>query len=368
MTTASQTTETTAPDRDRIEAFEGRLINALNEAGLLLMISIGHRTGLFEAFAATPPLTSDALAQRANLDERYVREWLGALVAAGVVEMDPATGTYWLPDEHAARLTDAGEANLAVYAQYIAQMGEVETDVVRCFREGGGVPYERYHRFHELMAEDSAQTVLPALFDHILPLAGVTEQLQRGIRVLDAGCGRGRALMLMAQQFPNSRFVGYDLSPEAIEWARAQTAAAGITNLEFEVRDLTDFDQTAEPQAFEFVTSFDAIHDQAKPLNVLKGIHRTLVPGGTYLAQDIHGSSHHDHDRDHPLGAFLYAISCMHCMTVSLAQGGEGLGTMWGRERAQDYLNRAGFAEVQIHQLPHDVQNDYFVCRRPAEA
>jgi hypothetical protein len=100
-----------------------------------------------------------------------VREWLGGMVAAGVVVMDPDAGHYRLPDEHAALLTDNGETNLAVYAQFVPMMGQVEDDIVRCFREGGGVPYERYTRFHEVMAEDSGQTVLSALFDHILPLA-----------------------------------------------------------------------------------------------------------------------------------------------------------------------------------------------------
>lgn len=347
----------------QIEAFEDRLIHALNEAGMLMMTSVGHRTGLFNAMADMAGVTSTALAARTGLDERYVREWLGAMVASGIVEMDPTNATYWLPSEHSARLTHRDGANLAIYAQFLSLLGAVEDDVLRCFREGGGVRYERYTRFHEVMAEDSAQTVLPALIDIILPLVpGLTERLQQGLRMLDVGCGRGRALMLLAERYPESRFTGFDLSEEAIRWARVRAAESGLDNLTFEVRDLSDFDTTASKDAFDFVTTFDAIHDQARPLNVLKGIHRSLAPGGIYLAQDIRGSSHHDRDRDHPLGAFLYAVSCMHCMTVSLAQGGEGLGTMWGRERAVDYMRRAGFSDVQIHELPHDIQNDYFVC------
>ena len=167
----------------------------------------------------------------------------------------------------------------------------------------------------------------------------------------------------MAERFPNSEFVGYDLSPEAIGWANARAAELGLSNLRFEERDLSDFDRTADEAAFDFVTTFDAIHDQAKPLNILKGVRRTLKTDGVYLAQDIHSSSHHHHDREHPLGPLLYTISVMHCMTVSLAQGGEGLGTMWGRERARDYFNRAGFGSIEVYQLPHDIQNDYWVLR-----
>lgn len=345
-------------------AFEARLVNALNESGLMLLTAIGHRTGLFEALAGQAPLTSRQLAERDGLDERYVREWLGGMVAAGVIDTDPAAGTYRLPYAHAELLTDRGPANLAVYAQFISLLGSVEDDVVRCFREGGGVPYSRYPRFQEVMASDSGQTVLPALFDAILPLApGLVERLDAGIRVLDCACGRGRALLAMAERFPASRFVGYDLSDEAIAWAREESRATGLDNLAFEVRDLSDFDVTAEPAAFDLVTTFDGIHDQAQPRRLLAGIHRSLAPDGVYLVQDIHASSHHHLDRDHPLGTMLYAVSVSHCMTVSLAQGGEGLGTMWGRERALAYLEEAGFRDIQVHQLEHDIQNDYFVCR-----
>ncbi len=346
------------------EAFEGRLIRALNEAGALLLTAIGHRTGLFEAMAGRPPMTSQAVAERTGLQERYVREWLGGMLVAGFLDADPDTGRYWLPQAHAELLTGSGPVNFAVYAQFISLLANVEDDVVRCFREGGGVPYSRYPRFQEVMASDSAQTVLPALFDAILPLAkGLPERLEYGIHVLDCACGRGRALMAMAERYPASRFVGYDLSQEAIDWARRETDRAGLTNLTFEVRDLSDFDVTAEPDAFDLVTTFDGIHDQARPRNLLKGIHRTLAPGGVYLVQDIHASSHHHLDRDHPLGVMLYAVSVSHCMTVSLAQGGEGLGTMWGRERALAYLEEAGFGTIEVYQLEHDIQNDYFVCR-----
>jgi hypothetical protein len=140
-------------------------------------------------------------------------------------------------------------------------------------------------------------------------------------------------------------------------------AAAGLTNLEYSERDLSNFDETAEPGAFDLVTTFDAIHDQAWPLKVLTGIRRSLTADGVYLAQDIRASGSHADDRAHPLGSFLYAISTLHCMTVSLAQGGEGLGTMWGRQKALQYMHQAGFSSVEVHELEHDIQNDYYVCR-----
>lgn len=354
----------TALDELRANAFEERVVNALNEAAMLQLTSLGHRSGLLARLADGEPITSPELAVRTQLDERYVREWLGGMTVAGVLDHDPEAMTYCLPAEHAAILSDTGQANLAIYAQYIPMLGQVEDDILDCFRHGGGVPYQRFARFHEVMAEDSGQTVLPALFDGILPLAPeLPARLERGIDVLDLGCGRGMALMKLAQRYPASRFVGYDLSEEAIAWARARCREHGLTNLSFEPRDLGDFDQSAPERAYDLVVTFDAIHDQARPLNLLRGIRRTLREHGVYLAQDIHASSHHHGDREHPLGTLLYTVSTMHCMTVSLAQGGEGLGTMWGRERARDYFERAGFRHIDVHQLPHDVQNDYWVLR-----
>ncbi len=226
------------------------------------------------------------------------------------------------------------------------------------------MPYESFARFHEVMAEESAQTVLSVLMSHILPLVpGMAGRLEEGASLLDLGCGRGRALLLLAERFPASTFQGYDLSGDAIAYASAEAAACGLENVRFEVRDLSTFDRDADPEAFDYVTTFDAVHDQAKPLALLKGIRRTLRPGGVYLMQDIQGSSHVHENLDHPGAPLLYMISCMHCMTVSLAQGGDGLGAMWGEEKARALLAEAGFTSVDVHLLEHDPFNAYFVVR-----
>lgn len=353
-------------DTATAQAFAGRLLTALNDAALCLMVSVGHRTGLFDVMTQLPPATSEELASRAGLNERYVREWLGAMVTARVVTIDPGTNRFTLPAEHAAFLTRAAVAdNMAVFAQYVAVLGSVEDDIVECFRRGGGVPYERFRRFHEVMAEDSGQSVLSSLESHILPLVrGLTERLAQGIRVLDVGCGRGRILNRLAELYPRSSYVGLDLSTDAIEFARAEAAQKRLGNSEFIALDLSTFDEQAESESFDFITTFDAIHDQAKPLNVLKGVHRALKPDGVYLMQDISGTSHMDRDIEHPIGTFLYAVSCMHCMTVSLAQGGEGLGAMWGEEKTREHLQRAGFRSVTTHRLAHDIQNNWYVVRK----
>ena len=353
-------------DPAKAEAFSGQLLDTLNSGALCLMMSIGHRTGIFDVLRGQVPATSEQIAKGARLNERYVREWLGAMVTAGVVEVDPTSTWYALPAEHAAFLTRAaGADNLAVFTQYVGMLGAVEDEIVECFRKGGGVPYEKFRRFHAVMAEDSGQSVLSSLEAHVLPLVpGLTDRLAQGIPVLDVGCGSGRVMNRLAELYPNSRFTGMDLSPEAIGIARHEATQKGLRNSEFVVRDLSDFDQTAEADAVDLITTFDAVHDQASPLNVLKGIHRSLKAEGVYLMQDIRGSSYVSNNVGHPIGTFLYAISTMHCMTVSLAQGGEGLGAMWGEEKTREYLQKAGFRSIETHQLAHDIQNNWYVVRK----
>jgi len=338
-------------------------VEVLNHGALALMLSVGHRTGLFETLADLAPATSHQIAEAAGLDERYVREWLGALTVGGVMEYDAETGVFNLPPEHAVSLTERGD-NIAVFTQWIAVMAHVEDEIVACFHEGGGVPYDQFPRFNVVMAEDSGSTVLGAIEESILPLIpGITGRLEHGIDVLDVGCGSGKALLKLASLFPKSHFVGYDLSDEATSMATRSAEESGLRNVRFEAKDLSDFDEKAEPAAYDFVTTFDAIHDQKSPGRVLTGIRRTLRPHGIYLMQDIHASSDVAGNMNHSVGTFLYALSCMHCMTVSLAQGVDGVGAMWGRELAAEYLTNAGFGSFEIHQLPHDIQNDYYIVR-----
>lgn len=364
MDTTALNTQTSKEDR-----FEEWFADALNGGALMLMISIGHRTGLFDTMAKMNWTDSQKLAKAAGLNERYVREWLGAMATGQVAEVDDADH-YRLPPEHSVFLTrDTEQENLAVFAQYIPVMAQVEDEILKCFYKGGGVPYEKYPRFHEVMAEDSGLTVLGALEDHILPLIpGLQSKLEKGVKVLDVGCGRGRALLKLAELYPHSQFNGMDLSKKAIEWAREEARKRNLTNVKFEVRDLSDFDQTAQPEKYDFVTTFDAIHDQGNPQGVLKGIYRTLKPDGVYLMQDICSTGHVHTNLDHPLGPLLYTISCMHCMSVSLAQGGDGLGAMWGRVKAKELLNQAGFKDIEIKQLEHDIQNDYYIIHKQSKA
>ena len=335
----------------------------LNSASLALMTSIGHRTELFDAMAELPPATSQQIADVAGLNERYVREWLGAMVTGRFITYDAEQDTYFLPREYAAVLTRAASPNnIAAFAQYIPLLGSVEDPIINCFYNGGGVPYAQFKRFHPVMAEDSGQTIVSALTDHVLPLVpGLLTSLKQGIQVLDLGCGSGRALNKMAKLFPHSQFRGIDLSEGAIATAREESQHRALTNLQFGVQDAAKLDVVEQ---YDLITTFDAIHDQAHPDIVLKNIYRALKPEGIYLMQDIQATTNVAGNMQHPAAPFLYTVSCMHCMTVSLAQGGMGLGAMWGEEKAISMLKEAGFSQVTIKQLEHDFQNNYYIVHK----
>ena len=344
-----------------MENFEEYMFDVMNKAATALMLSVGHRTKLFDSMFDCISMTSQQLAEKSNLNERYVREWLGAMVTGKIVDYDPTCKTYSLSEDKAELLSNRGSYNFASSMQWIPALAFVEDEIVKCFEKGGGVPYESYHRFHEVMAEESGQTVLPALIESILPLVpNLVEKLKNGIRVLDVGCGSGRAINLMAKNFPNSQFTGYDFSKETIQNATKESEKLGNKNTSFEIQDVEHFSKT---ERFDLVTAFDAIHDQAAPAKVLENIRGAVKDDGVFLMQDIGSSSQLENNKTHLLGPFLYTISCLHCMTVSLALDGHGLGAMWGKEKAIEMLKEAGFSSVEVKQLPHDPINYYYIVK-----
>ncbi len=350
-------------DTDAAEAFAFRMLGVIDDACTALMTSVGHQTGLFESLAGQPPGTSAEIADRAGLNERYVREWLNAMTTARIVVHDPAGRTYRLPAEHAASLTDAaGTDNLARFTQYIALLAEVEQPIIECFRNGGGLSYSQYPRFHRVMAEESGAVFDAALVDTILPVVpGLVDRLQVGIDVADIGCGSGHAINVMARAFPSSRFTGYDFSEAAIGMARSEAARLGLTNARFVVQDVAVLDTSS---SYDLVTAFDAIHDQAHPARVLSCIEDALRPDGVFLMVDMKASSKVEDNIDAPLGTFLYSVSTMHCMTVSLGLGGDGLGTAWGEQVAVSMLHDAGFGTVDVKELEADPFNSFYVATR----
>ena len=350
-----------AIDPERVDEFSGRLLQHFNGAAITQLLSVGRQTGLFDTLAGLKPSTCEEIADASGLNERYLREWLNGLVVAGILEFDADVRTYSLPPEHAACLTTAaGLRNMTPMARLFPMLGAAELDVIRSFSEGGGVPYSKYRGFTDVMAERSGQRFDALLLDHVLPaVPGLISKLKQGIDVADVGCGSGHAVNLMAEAFPNSRFTGYDFSENAVESAIKESARLGLANTEFVASDAASLEMT---HSFDFVTTFDAIHDQARPRKALQAVFNSLRPGGIYLMVEPSGSGSVESDIGDPLAIFKYTVSLMHCMTVSLSLDGDGLGTMWGEPQARAFLKEAGFSEVDKKKVDGDALNDYFIA------
>jgi ubiquinone/menaquinone biosynthesis C-methylase UbiE len=347
-------------DDAKLKAFTQRMVGHVTGASVMLMVEIGRHVGLFEAMASLTNATTTTIAERSGLVERYVREWLGAMVCGGIVEYDPATRTYTLPEEHAAMLTGSSSRNLASIAGFFPLLSRVIPAVANAFRDGGGVPYSAYQPdFTDLMDRRSRPRYQEFLVERYLGLPGFGPRLTTGIRVADVGCGTGYCINLMAQHYPKSTFVGYDFSEAAIGRARQEARTIGLTNVSFVVQDAA---RLTTDVPFDLLTAFDAIHDQVDPAGVLRRIRAALVPGGAFLMLDVCASSNLEDNVAAPMSAFIYTVSTMHCMTVSLAHNGAGLGTAWGTQLATQMLKEAGFNEVKVFERV-DPMNSLYLAR-----
>ena len=346
-------------DRAKAKAFTQLMVRHLEGAAVTVMLEVGRRVGLFEAMAKMGAATSAEIAGQTGLSERYVREWLAAMVCGGIVEYAASEGTFRLPREHATGLTGSSTRNLTSMVEMFPLMNRVIPDVAAAFRTGSGVPYSAFQPdFTGLMDRRSRPRYDELLFSTYLAKPdGLIPRLEAGIRVADVGCGTGHCVVLMARRFPKSRFVGYDISEAGIAGARA--AAAGLDNASFVVQDVAQLEATTP---FDLVTAFDAIHDQADPAGVLRRVRAALAPGGTFLMLDVCASSELADNVGLPMSAYLYTMSTMHCMSVSLAAGGPGLGTAWGHQVATRMLREAGFADVQLFERV-DPANSLYVAR-----
>lgn len=341
-----------------VEEFAFKLVETMTGGLITCLIDIGRRTRLFE-LATAGPATSAELAERGGLQERYVREWLAAMATAGIFEYNPDNRRFWLPAERATVLTGDSYDNLAPLAYLLSVIIRQGEAVSERFTEGGGVPWKAYlPEMHEVMDVLWQPMYRDILVQEILPLAqGLVEKLETGTRVADVACGAGNGTLALARRFPSSTFIGYDLDAAAI--AVAGSRAEGLTNVSFEVADAATL-RSNEPFGVAFV--FNAVHDQARPLEVLSSIRSILEPGGTFLMDEPRISSNLEDNIDNPFSPLYYGISTMHCMTISLAEGGAGLGTLWGIQTARGMLADAGFSNIEVLDSPRP-QNCIYVCR-----
>jgi SAM-dependent methyltransferase len=321
----------------RSTGFSQSMRVVLNHAMLALAVSLGRRTGLFETMARLPPATGERIAGAAGLDERYVREWLAAMVTGRIVDYDRARGTYRLPAEHAAVLTEgAGSADMALAMQSVPALARVEAQVADCFRSGAGLPVDRFQEWRSLRAEEIARNQQALLIDDVLPLVpGLVERLRAGVDVFEVGCA-GRAGDLMRQAFPASRLVAGDVS---------------------------SLEPTSE--AFDLVTAFDLMHEHPQPARLLAAVQAGLRPGGTFLCMEMAGSSDLADNIDHPLGPLVYTISTLYSLPVSRAAGGLGPGVMWGEEEARRMIASAGLRDVVARRIDNDAAHVYYVATKP---
>src|SRR5438067_3885707 len=223
-------------DEPTTKQFGAKMLGLFTGSMLTKMVEIGYDTGLFEASRAGPA-TSDELARRAGLKERYVREWLGAMTTSGIYTYDAKSRRYALLEEHAALLTGKTAQNVSPHAKMIEHFGSHLTKLKACFREGGGIPYSAYRPVFTQCMDD----VWRRIYDQMLipgfigAVPGLTETLERGIGVLDVGCGTGHAVNVLARKFSKSKFAGYDIGEDAIDAARREAGAMQLTNARFEV-------------------------------------------------------------------------------------------------------------------------------------
>ena len=365
MTTSASIDRTTATadiDETAVEEFAGRLFGLFTGGALTYLIEIGRRTGLFDT-AAGQPMTSLELAARSGLTERYVREWLAAMATSGIFEYDPTTDHYWLPNEHAICLT-RGAADLAPVGALVTELGRHVPAVTEAFRSGGGVPWDAYKpEIHDIMDILWGPLYEETLIDTILPLApGILDRLRAGTRVADVACGTGSMLLVLAEAFPQSTFTGYDLDADGLDRGRATAVARNLTNVAFEQCDAAELQPD---QLFDVVLVFNAVHDQVDPAAMLRCAREALVPGGLFLMNEPRMPAAIEDNLDNPMAPFTYAVSTLHCMTVSLAHGGAGLGTGWGEETALRLLEEAGFGDVTIETTPGDAGNALFTTSAP---
>jgi SAM-dependent methyltransferase len=351
---------TTQPtiDQTKTEAFQGKVLSDTSGMTTTIMASIGDHLGLFKQLAKAPA-TSAQLAARAEINERYAHEWLGAMASAGYIEYDPANKQFTLPVVYQPVLSQEGSPIFfGGIHQMLAGMVGPLNQLVDAFQHGGGVPQSAYDdNMWDGLERYTAMWFENLLIPECIPaMPDVQARLEQGILVADVGCGRGRALIKLAQTYPRSRYVGFDVFAPAIKRAAENAQAAGVADrVRLEQRDVS----TGLPEQYDVITTFDVIHDAVDPRGLLRAIRQALRSDGRYVCLDINCAEHLEGNAG-PLGSLFYGFSVLYCMTTSLAGHGEGLGTVGLPEgKLQELSLKAGFSSVRRVPLENPFNNLY---------
>jgi SAM-dependent methyltransferase len=333
-------------DEAKLEQFMGKAVSDMAAAGTLLMMTIGDKLGLYQAMAGAGPISSAALAEKAGLAERYVREWLGNQVSWGYVDYDPQTQAYELPEEHAFALADPeSPVFLGGAFDVLAAEWASEERITNAFRTGDGVGW---HEHDPRLFRGVERFFRPGYKANLVPawipaLDGVEAKLNDGITVADVGCGHGASTILMAEAYPNSHFVGFDYHDASIEAAEKAAASAGVADrVRFEVATAKDYGGT-----YDLICFFDCLHDMGDPVGAAGHARESLAPGGTVLLVEPTAPDALTGDIN-PVAAMFYSASTMLCTPNSLSQEvGAALGAQAGEQKLREVFTSAGYSEFR---------------------
>ena len=333
-------------NQEKLETFVERVVLDVGTAMRGGLAYIGDKLGIYKAMADSGPVTSEQLAELTGLNERYLREWLGSMTAAEYVEHDSEEDTYLLPPEHALPLADEEFPFFTGgFIQMVVPTVTVAPKVAEAFRNGGGVSQDQYlPDMYEAIERGTA----PWYKHHLVPtwipaMPNVQRRLEDGGTACDVGCGGGLAAITIAKAFPQAKVFGYDIHPGSVERARRNAEEAGVADrVTFEVGG----EDNLPSGKFDFVTTFDVVHDSVDPVGLMTKVRESLSDGGTYLCLEMNASGDVD-ENVNPLGRLLYSVSTLYCMTTSLAHDGAGIGACMGQHKAEELAEEAGYGHFR---------------------
>ena len=335
-----------AIDQGKLQEFLGRFVTDLGATAAAGNVVIGHRLGLYQALAAGPADPGE-LAERTHTNVRYVGEWLRGQAAGGYVDYDPATGTYSMSEEQAFALANP-EGGVYAPGAFVLALGalKAEPQITEAFRTGTGLGW---HQQDEDVFTGCEQFFRPGYRANLVPswipaLDGVAGKLRDGATVADIGCGLGASTILLAQEYPNSRFTGSDYHDQSIEIARKRAGDAGVADrVSFEVASAASFSGSG----YDLAATFDCLHDMGDPLAAARHIRQALKPNGTWLVVEPFAADEAAGNLN-PVGRMYYSFSTLLCVPNALSQpGGYSLGAQAGEAAIRQVTTEAGFTRVR---------------------
>jgi len=336
-----------AVNPDKLNEFLGKFLSGAGAAMHGPTILIGEQLGLYKALAAEGPITSDGLAKKTDVAERYLREWLAGQAASGFVEYDAGTKRYWMTPEQKFGLTVEDSPVYVPGVYYIiASAYRDQRKIAEAIKAGKGFGW---HEHHNDLFIGTKKFFRPGYHANLLSswipsLEGVTSKLEAGARVADVGCGLGASTIIMARAYPKSKFIGFDYHLESIEWAQNDAVSAGVVgNSDFEVATANNF----RGSDYDLVTLFDCLHDMGDPVGAMQHIRTTLKPDGTVMVVEPFAQETVEQNLT-PVGRIFYNASLLICVPSSLSQEvGKGLGAQASDASLNEVFRDAGFTRVR---------------------